>query len=89
MHPTRKCQREENVVTTDVRMALARIIHDGLSRNRGVAERDRRVEPRETEAYLKQYVEVARGEPACWHAVKPHASLSQRRGHDCSRTAHE
>jgi len=29
--------------------------------------RDGRVEPREAEAYLKQYVEVARGEPARRH----------------------
>ena len=68
---------------------LARIIHDGSSRNREVAKRDGRVEPRETEAYLKQYVEAARGEPARQHAGQPHAGLSQRRILDCSRSAHE
>lgn len=31
------------------------------------------------EAYLNQYVEAGRGEPARWHAVEPHAGLSQRR----------
>ena len=40
------------------------MIHDGSSRNRAVASRDGHAEPRESEAYLKQYVEVARGEPA-------------------------
>ena len=43
---------------------LACIIHDGSSRNRAVASREGHAEPRENEAYLKQYVEVARGEPA-------------------------
>ncbi len=43
---------------------LARIIHDGSSRNREVAWQDGHVEARETKTYLKQYVDVARGEPA-------------------------
>jgi hypothetical protein len=43
---------------------LARIIHDDSSRNRAVAKRDGRVEPREADAYLKQYVEATWGEPA-------------------------
>jgi regulator of protease activity HflC (stomatin/prohibitin superfamily) len=43
---------------------LAHIIHDGSSRNRQDATRDGRAEPREAEAYLKQYVEAARGEAA-------------------------
>lgn len=43
---------------------LAHIIHDGSWRNRQDARRDGRAERRETEAYLKQYVEVTRGEPA-------------------------
>jgi hypothetical protein len=43
---------------------LAHIIHDGSSRNRQDAKRDGRAEPREAEAYLKQYVEAVRGEPA-------------------------
>jgi hypothetical protein len=45
-------------------MSLAHIIHDGSSRNRRDAMRDGHAEPRATEAYLKQYVEVTRGEPA-------------------------
>ncbi|MBX3328980.1 MAG: hypothetical protein KF722_01155 [Nitrospira sp.] len=63
---------------------LTRIVHDSSSRNRAVARRDRRVESREAEAYLKQSVEAARDEPVCRHA-----GLSQPRIHDCSRTAHE
>ena len=43
---------------------VARIIHDGSWRNHAVAWRDGRVEPREPEAYLKQYVEGTSGEPA-------------------------
>jgi len=69
--------------------SLACIIHDGSSRNRVVAKRGGRVEPLGGEAYLKQYVEATRGEPARWHAVNPHASLSQRRIRDCSRSVHE
>jgi len=46
----------------------ARIIHDGSSRNRAVAKRDRRAEPRGREAYLKQYVDRPNGEPACLDA---------------------
>ena len=45
-------------------MFLARIIHDGSSRNRVVAKRDGQAQPRGTEAYLKQYVEGLRGEHA-------------------------
>ena len=47
---------------------LARIIHDGSSRNRAVATRDRRAEPRGREAYLKPYVDRPNGEPACLDA---------------------
>ena len=46
----------------------ARISHDGSSRNRAVATRDRRAEPRGREAYLKQYVDRPSGEPACLDA---------------------
>ena len=49
--------------------ALTRIIYDGSSRNRAVAKRDRRAEPRGREAYLKQYVDRLSGEPACLDAV--------------------
>ena len=48
---------------------LARTIHDGSSRNRVVAKRDRRAEPRVREAYLKLYVDRLSGEPACLDAV--------------------
>ena len=48
--------------------AKARIIHGGSSRNRAVATRDRRAEPRGREAYLKQYVDRLSGEPACLDA---------------------
>jgi hypothetical protein len=54
----------------------------------GDAERDGRVEPRETEAYSKQYVEVRRGEPAHQHVACGHAGLSQRRIRSCSRNPH-
>ena len=49
-------------------VTLTRIIHDGSSRNRAVAMRDRRAEPRGREAYLKQYVDRPSGEPACLDA---------------------
>ena len=68
---------------------LARIIHDGSSRNRAVAMRDRRAEPRGREAYLKQYVDRPNGEPACLDAGPPRPGLSQRRIRDCSRSVHE
>jgi hypothetical protein len=43
----------------------------------------------EREASLKQDLDRPSGEPARWHAMNPHASLSQRRIHDCSRSVHE
>ncbi|MSQ77797.1 MAG: helix-hairpin-helix domain-containing protein [Nitrospiraceae bacterium] len=48
---------------------LTRIMYDGSSRNHAVASRDGRVETGEPEAYLKQYVEGASGEPARLHAI--------------------
>ena len=42
---------------------------DGSWRNRAVAKRDRRTEPRGREAYLKQYVDRPNGEPACLDTV--------------------
>jgi DNA polymerase-4 len=44
---------------------LTRTIHDGSSRNREVARRDRRVKPGGKETYSKQYVDRPSGEPAC------------------------
>ena len=60
-------------VNKSVPGASARIIHDGSSRNRAVAMRDRRAAPRGREAYLKQYVDRPSGEPACLDAT-PDAS---------------
>ena len=39
-------------------------------------QRDGRVEPREPEAYSKQYVEVGRGEPASQYVDYEHTGLS-------------
>ena len=55
--------------TSDDQGCEARIVHDGSSRNRAVASRDGRAEPRGTEAYLKEYVERLSGEPARLHAA--------------------
>ena len=69
---------------------IARVtLNDGSSRNRAVAKRDRREEPRGREAYLKQYVDRPNGEPACLDAGLPRPGLSQRRIRDWSRSAHE
>ncbi len=57
-------------------MCLARIIHDGSWRNRAVALRDEHADPPETEAYLTQYVEAARGEPARRRACRSSESGS-------------
>jgi hypothetical protein len=43
---------------------LTHTIHDGSSRNRAVAKRDGRAEPRGREAYSKQYVDRPSDEPA-------------------------
>ena len=48
----------------DDRLVSIRIIHHGSWRNCAVALRDGHAEFQGTEAYLKQYVEVARSEPA-------------------------
>lgn len=42
-----------------------------------------------TDAYLKQYVEVAKGEPARLAMRNPWPSLSQQRMDGCRRSAHE
>ena len=52
-------------------LPLAHIIHDGSSRNRQDATRDGHAEALAAEAYLKQYVEAASGEPAPCTAAKP------------------
>jgi hypothetical protein len=54
-----------------------------------VGARDGHAEARETEAYLKQYVEVVSGEPDRRHAAYPHAGLSELRIRNCSRSVHE
>ena len=54
---------------------LARIIHDSSFRNRAVAKRERRAEPRGRKAYLKQYVDRPSGEPACLDATPDAARL--------------
>ena len=48
--------------------------HDGSSRNRAAALRDRHADPRKTDAYLKQYVEELSGEPACRQACRSSGS---------------
>ncbi|MBX3308308.1 MAG: hypothetical protein KF751_19855 [Nitrospira sp.] len=53
-----------------------RIIHDSSSRNRQDATRDGHAERRGTKAYLKQYVEVTRNEPARLAAAKLRPGLS-------------
>ncbi len=58
---------------------LTRIIHDGSLRNRPVALRDGRVEPRGRETYSLQYVDRLSGEPARLHAEHAAAGLSQQR----------
>ena len=55
---------------------LTRIIHDGSSRNRAVATRDRRAEPRGRETYLKQYVDRLSGEPARHQACRSGVSAA-------------
>ncbi len=52
---------------------LAHIIHDGSSRNRAAALRDRHAEPRRTDTYLKQYVEGLSGESAYRQACRSSA----------------
>ena len=46
-----------------VNSRLARMIHDGSSRNRRVTWRDRRAEPGRTRSVLVQYVEGPRASP--------------------------
>ncbi len=58
-----------NAVLASVMPSLARIIHDGSLRNRPVASRDGRAEPRRREAYSLQYVDRLSGESARLHAV--------------------
>ena len=69
--------------------ALARMIHGSSSRNRAVAKRDRRAEPRGREASLKQYVDRPSGEPACLDAVPTAprlvAAATPRLEQKCSR----
>jgi hypothetical protein len=48
----------------------AHIIHGGSSQNRAAVFRDRHAEPRKTDAYLNQYDEELKGEPACQQACR-------------------
>ncbi len=68
------------------RNRLARVIHDGSLRNRAVALRDGRPEPRGREAYSLQYVDRLSGEAARLAAWKLRPGLSQQRmpGTPCS-----
>ena len=61
---------------------IARIIHNGSSRNRAVAWRDGHVEPGAPEAYLNS---TSRERAASL----PAEGASQQRIRDCSRSAHE
>jgi len=72
-------QKESSLDGTN---GLARITHDGSSRNRAVALRDRHAEPRDSEAYLNS---TSRKRAASL----PAEGASQQRIHDCSRSAHE
>ena len=51
--------------------------------------RDGRAEPRKPEAYLRQYVEGASGEPARLAALQARPVLSQRHIGGCSRSHRE
>ena len=72
-----------------LRPRLARIIHDGSSRNRAVAKRDRRAEPRGREASLNRMLTDRAASPPAWTQRPPRPGLSQRRIRDCSRNVHE
>ena len=61
---------------------LPRIIHDGSSRNRAVALRDRHAEPGGPEAYSCSTLRVRWASP-------PTEGSSQQRIGDCSRSVHE
>lgn len=56
-------------VRTD-KVKPAHIIHGGSSQNFAAAFRDRHVEPRRTDAYMSQYDEELKGEPACQQACR-------------------
>jgi len=56
-------------VRTD-RAKPSHIIHGGSSQNRAAAFRDRHAKPRRTDAYLNEYDEELKGEPACQQAYR-------------------
>jgi hypothetical protein len=56
-------------VRTD-KVKPAHIIHGGSSQNFAAAFRDRHAEPRRTDAYMSQYDEELKGEPACQQACR-------------------
>ena len=61
--------------------SLAHIIHDGSSRNRGAASRDRRTEPRGPEAYSCSTLKVEGASPPA-EARRHHACGVERHRHD-------
>src|SRR5437667_12879774 len=65
---------------------LACTIHDGSWRNRAVASRDGRVEPRRREAYSRQYVDRLSGEPARLRAC-PGSRRQACRSSECAIAA--
>ena len=54
----------------------AHIFHGGSSQNRAAAFRDRHAEPRRTDAYMSQYDEELKVEPACQQACRSSGSAT-------------
>jgi hypothetical protein len=54
----------------------AHIFHGGSSQNRAAAYRDRHAEPRRTDAYMSQYDEELKVEPACQQACRSSGSAT-------------
>ena len=54
----------------------AHIFHGGSSQSRAAAFRDRHAEPRRTDAYMSQYDEELKVEPACQQACRSSGSAT-------------